>query len=94
MPGKFKSYMENIRTATGKSPEDFWILANEKGFVKGGKVAAKPSEMLAWLKGDLGLGHVRANFIVLYLRLRANDPKVSNNMKKWAFETGYEEYRP
>jgi hypothetical protein len=94
MPGKFKAYMENIQAETGKKPEDFWNLANEKGFAKEGKIAVKRGEILSWLKTDLGLGHVRANFIILYLRLRTNDQNVSEQSKKWAYETGYEEYVP
>ena len=94
MPGKFKAYMVNIQKKTGKGPEDFWSLANEKGFVKEGKIVVKHGEMLTWLKTGMGLGHVQANFMILYLRLRTNDPKVSEQTKKWAYETGYLEYCP
>ncbi len=92
MPGKFKSYMENIKTKTGKNPADFWKLANEKGFIKEKKILVKHGEMLKWLKTDMGLGHVQANFMILYLRLRTNDPNVSEQARKWAYETGYKEY--
>ena len=88
----FKGYSDNITVKSGMSLDDFWRLANAKGFVKGGKVVAQHSEMLAWLKGrDIGLGHVHANFLIAYLRLRANDPKVSTRMREWAYRTGYEE---
>ena len=92
MPGKFKAYMENIQKKTGKKPEDFLNLANEKGFINQGKIVAKHSDMLTWLKTDVGLGHVQANFMILYLRLRTNDPEASEQAKKWAYETGYLEY--
>lgn len=82
MPGSFKSYMENIQAETGKKPIDFWNLANEMGFIKEGKIVVKHSELLKWLKTDIGLGHVRANFIILYLRLRVNDQNVSEQSKK------------
>jgi hypothetical protein len=85
----FKAYMDNIQAKTGKTAEDFWKLANEKGFIKDGKIVAKHADMLKWLKSEIGLGHVRANFIILYLRLRTNDPKVSEQSKKWAYSTGY-----
>jgi hypothetical protein len=94
MPGKFKAYMGNIQDKTGKKPEDFWNLANEKGFIKEGRIVVKHCDLLSWLKTDLGLGHVQANFMILYLRLRTNDPIVSEQAKKWAYETGYLEYGP
>jgi hypothetical protein len=85
----FKAYMENIEAKTGKGPEDFWKLAAKKRFVKRDEMVGKHSEMLDWLKSEIGLGHVHASFIILYLRLRANDPKVSAQMKKWANSTGF-----
>jgi hypothetical protein len=84
--------MENILNKTGKKPADFWNLANEEGFIKEGKIVVKHGEMLKWLKTDMELGHVQANFMILYLRLRTNDPNVSDQAKKWAYETGYKEY--
>lgn len=81
--------MDNIQAKTGKTAEDFWKLANEKGFIKDGKIVAKHADMLKWLKSEIGLGHVHANFIILYLRLRTNDPKVSEQSRKWAYSTGY-----
>lgn len=88
----FKAYMENIEAKTGKSQEDFWKLANKKGFAKRGKVVAKYAEILTWLKSkEIGLGHVHASFIVLYLRLRGKDPKVTAQIKKWAYDTGYKD---
>ncbi len=89
----FKAYMDNVQAKTGKTPETFWKLAIKKGFVKGGKIVAKHADLLAWLKSEIGLGHVHANFIILYLRLRANDPKVSAQSKKWAYNTGYQELK-
>jgi len=87
----FKAYMNNIQAKTGKTPEDFWKLANEKGFIKQGKIVAKHSDLLKWLKSDIGLGHVHANFIITYLRLCTDDPKVSDKMREWAFSTGYKD---
>ena len=48
-------------------------MANKKGLVKNGKIVAKDSELLAWLKSDIGLGHGHANAMILYLRIRTND---------------------
>jgi len=87
----YKAYMENIQTKTGKTPQDFWEIANKLGFIKDGKIIAKHADLLKWLKSDIGLGHVHANFIIMYLHLRTNDPKVSVKMRNWAFSTGYKE---
>ena len=92
MPGTFKAYAENIKAKSGKSLEDYWTLAVRKGFVKSDKVVAKHGEMLTWLKSrEIGLGHVHANMVILYFRLRANDPRLTAGMKRWAHETGYRE---
>lgn len=86
----FKAYLDNIQSKSGKSPDDFWRLANKKGFVRRGKVVAGHAVLLKWLKSDIGLGHVYANIIILYLRLRAEDPRVSDHMKKWAHLTWHQ----
>jgi hypothetical protein len=83
--------MQNIQAKSGKTPEEFYRIAKEKGFIKDDKIVAPHKQMLEWLKSDIGLGHVHANFIIAYLRLRTHDPKISEQMKKWAYETGYQE---
>jgi len=92
MPGSFKGYMENIKKDTGKEPDDYYKMAEKVGFIKKGKVVSKHSEILSWLKTEVGLGHVRANFIILYFKLKTNDENITSNMKKWAYNTGYKEY--
>ncbi len=92
LPGKFKSYMENIEKLAGKTPTNYWNLATERGFIREQKIVVKHCEMLKWLKTEMGLGHVQANFMILYFRLRTNDPNVSEQARKWAYETGYKEY--
>jgi len=47
MPGTFKAYMKSIQAKTGKTPEDFLKLANEKNFVKQGKITVKHADLLA-----------------------------------------------
>jgi len=86
----YKAYMHNIEAKTGKSPEDFWELANKKGFIKEDKIVATHAQLLKWLKTDIGLGHVHANMVILYFRLRTNDSKLSEKMKTWAYGTGYQ----
>jgi hypothetical protein len=72
----FKAYLDNIQAKTGKSPDDFLALAKKKGFVKQGKIVAKHADLMTWLKSEIGLGHGHANAIILYLRIRTNDPKL------------------
>ena len=87
----FKTYMQNVQAKSGKTAEDFYRIATEKGFIVDGKIVALHKKLLEWLKSDIGLGHVHANFVIAYLRLRTHDPKVSEQAKKWAYETGYQE---
>jgi Domain of unknown function (DUF4287) len=87
----YSAYMRNIEAKTGKTSEDLWELATNMGFVKEGKIVAAHAQLLNWLKSDIGLGHVHANFIISYLRLRTNDHRLSDKMKKWAYETGYQD---
>jgi hypothetical protein len=91
MPGTFMVYMKNIQDKTGKTPDDFWELAVKKGLIKQEKITAKHAELLAWLKSDIGLGHVHANMVITYLRLRAKDPRLTEGMKGWAYSTGYQD---
>jgi hypothetical protein len=58
----FQAYIDNIKAQTGKSPEDFKNLAEEKGFVKEGKLVntVKATEITNWLKGEFELGHGHA----------------------------------
>jgi hypothetical protein len=87
----FRAYMNNIQAKSGKSPQDFWELANKLGFIRNDKIVATHAQLLTWLKSDVGLGHVHANMVILYLRLRTKDPRVSVKMKDWAYSTGYHE---
>jgi hypothetical protein len=58
----FQAYMDNIKTKTGKSPEDFKKLAEKKGFLQKGnlKPTVKAGEIVDWLKKDFSLGHGHA----------------------------------
>ena len=53
----FQAYIDNIKTKTGKTPEDFKKLAEKKGLLKPG---VKAMEIVAWLKKEYGLGHGHA----------------------------------
>ncbi len=53
----FQAYIDNIKTKTGKSTDDFKKLATKKGLLKEG---VKAGEIIKWLKDDFGLGHGHA----------------------------------
>jgi hypothetical protein len=66
----FQAYIDNIKSKTGKGPDDFKKLAEEKGFVQGGKIApgVKATEITNWLKQDFELGHGHAMAIYALLK--------------------------
>ena len=65
----FQAYIDNIKTKTGKSPEDFKKLGEEKGFLVDGVMQKniKATEITNWLKEEfeLGNGHAMAIFATL-----------------------------
>jgi len=58
----FQAYIDNIKAKTGKSPEDFKKLAEQKGFLKNGALVStvKATEITNWLKSEFALGHGHA----------------------------------
>jgi Domain of unknown function (DUF4287)/Domain of unknown function (DUF5655) len=76
----FASYLENIKAKTGKTPDDFRVLAAKKGLVKTG-------EIVAWLKIDFELGHGHANAIA-HLLAHADTIKASPDDKVSALFAG------
>lgn len=58
----FQAYIDNIQAKTGKSPADFKVMAEKKGFLQKGKLkeGVKAGEIVAWLKEDFELGHGHA----------------------------------
>jgi hypothetical protein len=65
----FKAYIDNIRAKTGKGPEDFRRLAEQKGFLENRTVkkGVKAGQIVDWLKEDfeLGRGHAMAIYALL-----------------------------
>ncbi|MGO3805336.1 MAG: DUF4287 domain-containing protein [Sphingobacterium sp.] len=63
----FQAYIDNIQKKTGKSPEDFKKLAEEKGFLQNGEVRVKATQITNWLKVDfeLGYGHAMAMYAAM-----------------------------
>jgi hypothetical protein len=58
----FQAYVDNIKLKTGKTTEDFKLLAEEKGFLQNGELVktVKATEITNWLKSDFELGHGHA----------------------------------
>jgi hypothetical protein len=52
----FQAYLDNVEAKTGKTPNDFIALAQEKGFGHD----TKPGEVIKWLKEEFELGHGHA----------------------------------
>ena len=55
----FQAYIDNIKSKTGKSPDDFKKLAEKKGLLQKGKIkeGVKAADIINWLKEDFSLGH-------------------------------------
>lgn len=60
----FQAYIDNIEAKTGKTPDDFRKLAEEKGLLKSD---VKASQIVEWLNRDfdLGRGHAMAIYALL-----------------------------
>jgi CheY-like chemotaxis protein len=56
-----QAYHDNITAKTGKTPEELADLAGNKGLVK-------PSQVVAWLKDEYGLGHGHAMAVVATIK--------------------------
>ncbi len=61
----FQAYLDNIKSKTGKSPDDFKKLAEKKGLLKPG---IKATQITDWLKQDFELGHGHAMAIYKYFK--------------------------
>ena len=66
----FQAYLDNIKTKTGKSAEDFVKLAEKKGFLQKGKLKpeTKAGQIVTWLKDEYDLGHGHAMAIYAYFK--------------------------
>ena len=58
----FQAYLDNIQAKTGKGPDDFRQMAEQKGFLQNGqlKPSVKAGDVVQWLKTDFQLGHGHA----------------------------------
>ena len=66
----FQGYLNTIKEKTGKGPEEFRQLAEQKGFTENGelKSATKAGDIVKWLKEDFELGHGHAMAIYALLK--------------------------
>ena len=64
----FQAYIDNIQKKTGKSPDDFKKIAEEKGFLQNGALTVKATQITDWLKEEFGLGHGHAMAIYATLK--------------------------
>jgi hypothetical protein len=67
-----EAYINNIKTKTGKGPEDFKKLAEEKGFTEQGSIrpGVKAGDIVKWLKDEFDLGHGHSMAIYTLLKGR------------------------
>jgi hypothetical protein len=70
----FQAYIDNIHAKTGKTPADFKILAEEKGFLKDGTIQkhVKATEINNCLKEEFELGHGHAMAIYATFKGKTN----------------------
>jgi hypothetical protein len=70
----FQAYLDNIKSKTGKTPEQFKTAAAKAGVYA---PDMKASTLVAWLKKeyDLGHGHSMALWAVFKHKGWVNDPK-------------------
>jgi hypothetical protein len=70
----FQAYIDNIKSKTGKSPDDFKKLAEKKGFLKNGQLVktVKATEITNWLKDEFELGHGHAMAIYATFKGKTN----------------------
>ncbi len=71
----FQAYLNTIKSKTGKGPEDFRRMAEEKRFSQGGQLnpGIKAGEIVDWLKDDFDLGHGHAMSIYALLKGMKNE---------------------
>jgi hypothetical protein len=74
----FQAYLDNIKSKTGKTPDDFKNQLQNEGLLK---PDLKATELVNWLKKnyDLGHGHSMAIWAVFKSKGWVNEPKKKRN---------------
>jgi hypothetical protein len=76
----FQAYIDNIKAKTGKTPDDFKKLAEQKGLLKPG---IKAMQVVNWLKEDFGLGHGHAMAIyAVFKNIKQSQPDKDDKIVK------------
>ncbi|BCH26016.1 hypothetical protein MesoLjLc_59360 [Mesorhizobium sp. L-8-10] len=65
----FQGYLDTIKSKTGKGPEDFQRLADQKGYAENGRLkpGVKAGQIVGWMKDEFNLGHGHAMAIYALL---------------------------
>ncbi|MEJ8800433.1 DUF4287 domain-containing protein [Pontibacter sp. H249] len=71
----YQAYLNNIKEKTGKRPEDFKNLAEQKGYTQNGQLTSgtKAGDIIKWLKEDFDLGHGHSMAIYALLKGTKNE---------------------
>lgn len=66
----FQAYLNNIKTKTGHTADQFKKMAEAKGLVKKDTLTegTKAGDILKWLKEEYDLGHGHAMALVAYFK--------------------------
>jgi hypothetical protein len=74
----FQAYLNNIQAKTGKGPDDFRELAEQKGFTQHRQIkpGVKAGEIVQWLKEEFNLGHGHAMAIYALLKGDKNENSI------------------
>ena len=80
----FQTYIENIKAKTGKSPDDFKKLAEQKGFMQNGQLVKtiKATEITNWLIEEFELGHGHAMAIYATFKGKKSSKKQTPSSHK------------
>jgi hypothetical protein len=87
----FQAYIDNIKTKTGKSPEDFKKLAEKKGLLKEG---VKAGEIVSWLKENFDLGHGHSMAIYATFKGRTGQKRDQHEAIESHFQGAKSVWRP
>ena len=73
----FQAYLDNIEAKTGKAPDEFIRMANERGY----DASTKAGDIISWLKDDyeLGRGHAMALVHVIKNGAQISDKHVGSS---------------